>query len=366
MSPAPQVGLLAALVAALLPLGLAAPAHAGPGCLHESGQVAGCDDTNPPLFTAASMSVTVTNGVATVAANATYADADPDPIVYQCAVDGGALAPCGAFPGLAAGSHTMKVRAVDSHDAMTVACELVCPPIYTETAADFTDAQKQFTVTSGGTNPPPGPNGAPETQISGGPQDRITPGNPVSLSPRASVVLTASEAATFNCAINSKKVACQGGVTVLKKLDPGPQVFVAQAVDRDGNFDATPASLTFYVPYDLTPSQGRGWKRVKSRGSFGGAYVSTTRRGAVLTIGAVRAVHEVRLLAPVGPELGTVAVRVGRSAWMKLRLTSAKPRKLRVFELRGAGAARLSGAVQVKALRVPSGGAVAVDALVLR
>ena len=56
-------------------------------------------------------------------------------------------------------------------------------------------------------------------------------------------------------------------------------MFVAQAVDRDGNFDATPASLTFYVPYDLAPSQGRGWKRVKSRGSFAGDYVSTTKQG---------------------------------------------------------------------------------------
>ena len=79
-----------------------------------------------------------------------------------------------------------------------------------------------------------------------------------------------------------------------------------------------------------------------------------------------RAVREVRLIAPVGPKLGTVAVRVGKSAWMKVRLTSAKSRKLRVFELRGAGSARLSGVVQVKALRVPAGGAVAVDAIVAR
>ena len=77
-------------------------------------------------------------------------------------------------------------------------------------------------MTSGGTTPPTGAEGAPETQISGGPHDRITPGKPVSLSPRASVVLTASEPATFNCAINSKKVPCQGGVTVLKKLGAGP------------------------------------------------------------------------------------------------------------------------------------------------
>ena len=51
---------------------------------------------------------------------------------------------------------------------------------------------------------------------------------------------------------------------------------------------------------------------------------------------------------------------------MKVRLKSAKSQKLHVFELRGAGAHRLSGVIQVKALKVPAGGAVAVDAIVAR
>jgi hypothetical protein len=183
----------------------------------------------------------------------------------------------------------------------------------------------------------------PDTQISGGPHDEITPGQPVSLSPRPSVVLTASEPATFNCAINSKRVPCQAGETVLKNLSPGTQVFVAQAVDQAGNFDASPASLTFYVPHDLSP-----------------------RKGAVLTVGAVKGVREVRLIAPVGPKLGKVAIRVGQGSWIKVRLKSAEADRLHVFVLRGTGAKPLSGVMQVKALKVPKGGAVAVDAIVAR
>ena len=361
------VALLVALLAALLPLGLAAPAQASPGCKQE-GQLLACDDTSPPLFTAAAMTVNVANGVATVAAQAIYGDTDTDPIAYQCALDSGAFGPCGSFPGLATGAHTMKVRALDAHDAPIVACELLlCAPLYVESAPDYTDAQKQFTVTPGGSAPPgPGPGGAPETQITGGPQDKITPGQPVSLSRRPTVVLSASEPATFRCAINAQKVPCKGGVTVLDKLKPGTQVFVAQAVDKDGNFDRTPARLTFYVPHNLAPGKSKGWKSVKSRGSYAGDYVSTSRKGALLTLGAVRGVREVRLIAPVGPELGKIAIRVGKGSWMKVWLRSSKSQKLHVFELRGVGSRRLSGVIQVKALKVPAGGAVAVDAIVAR
>ena len=222
------------------------------------------------------------------------------------------------------------------------------------------------TALGGATPSAPGSDGAPETQITDGPHDPITPDQPVSLSRHPSVVLAASEPATFNCAINARKVPCQNGVTVLERLKPGPQVFVAQAVDVDGNFDATPASLTFYVPDNLAPGQGKRWKRVKSHASYAGDYVSTSTKGAVLTVGRVTDIREVRLIAPVGPRLGKVAVRVGTGSWMKARLTSAKPQKLVVFELRGAGAKPLSGVIQVKALKVPAGGAVAVDAIVAR
>ena len=308
----------------------------------------------------------------TVTATASYGTTgDTGAIGYQCRATATATwAPC-VFSGLARGPFDFSIRAVDTADlALTPCVGLLC----TGTEVPDYDATPQtvhVTVTGTGGEAVPrrrhrAPGGAPETQIIGGPHDKITPGQPVSLSRRTTVVLIASGPATFRCAINSKKVPCQGGVTVLKKLAPGPQVFVAQAVDQDGRFDATPASLHFFVPYNLTPEQGKGWTKVKSRGSFAGDYVSTTRRGAVLTVGAVKRVREVRLMAPIGPRLGIVAIRIGKSAWMKVRLKSDKSRKLSVFELRGVGSARLTGVLQVKALRVPAGGAVAVDALVAR
>jgi hypothetical protein len=208
--------------------------------------------------------------------------------------------------------------------------------------------------------------GPPETQISGGPQDDITPNQPVTLSKRPTVKLSASEPSTFHCAINQKKVPCQDGITVLQHLKPGPQVFVAQAVDQAGNFDPTPASLTFYVPHNFKPGQGQGWKKVKSRSSYAGDYVSTTTKGALLHLGKLRGVREVRLIAPIGPKLGKLAIRVGKGSWMKVRLTAPTSQRLHVFELRSLDASPLDGVIQVKALKVPRGGAVAVDAIVAR
>ncbi len=206
----------------------------------------------------------------------------------------------------------------------------------------------------------------PQTQISGGPKDAITPGQPVTLTKNPTVRLSASEPSTFNCAINAKKVHCQEGATVLAHLKPGPQVFVAQAVDRAGNFDASPAVLTFYVPHNFKPGQGKDWKKVKSRSSYAGDYASTTKKGAVLRLGRLRGIREVRLIAPVGPRLGKVAVKIGRSPWMKVRLKAAKAQRLHVFELRGPDARAIRGKILVKALKVPPGGAVAVDAIVAR
>jgi hypothetical protein len=138
-------------------------------------------------------------------------------------------------------------------------------------------------------------------------------------------------------------------------------VFVAQAVDRDGNFDATPATLTFYVPVNLQPAQGQGWKRVKDRGAYSGDYVSATAKGALLTL-SLGKVRELRLIAPTGPELGKVAIRVGNSSWAKVSLKSAKAQNLQEFVIRGAGSGPVGGKVQIKAVK----GSVAIDALVAR
>jgi hypothetical protein len=370
-SPARRTALLAlaALVAALLSVLVPeGPAQASASCTQENGipLVSACDDERAPVTGAASFQV---NGsTISVSATADHTDSDPDPIGFQCQLDGtGTWGGC-TFTGVGNGGHTVGIRAVDLADvAITPLCRspFDCPLTGFAEVADVDATPTVVNVAVGGGGPPPpGPGGAPETQISGGPSDRLSPGSPVALTRRPTVVLASSEPAAYNCAINAKKVRCHDGVNVLKGLKPGTQIFVAQAVARDGRFDATPASFTFYVPIDL--KAGRDWNRVRSKGSFGGDYLTTARRGAVLNVGRVKGVREVRLLAPTGPRLGKVGVRVGHGKWKKVDLRTPKARKLRVFVVRAPGSEARSGRIQIKAFKVPAGGAVAVDALVAR
>ena len=86
----------------------------------------------------------------------------------------------------------------------------------------------------------------------------------------------------------------------------------------------------------------------------------------VLTLGALKGVRELRLVAPTGPNLGKVAIRIGHGKWRKVSLRSAKRQKVKVFEIRRPGSHSASGSIQIKAVKVPAGGAVAVDAIVAR
>ena len=213
--------------------------------------------------------------------------------------------------------------------------------------------------------PAPGPDGDPETAISGGPRDKLTPGSPVTLTRHLGFCLQSSEPANFRCALNGRQIDCRPGTNVLPgRLKPGRQLLVAQAVDQDSRFDRTPAQLVFYVPLNLKPT--KSWRKVRSRGSYAGDYVATGRPGAVLLLGPVKGVHELRLFAPTGPRLGTIAVRIGHGRWRTIDLRAKRSRQLKVFEVRPPGSRPASGVIQIKALTVPRGGVVAVDALVAR
>ncbi len=371
-SPVRRTVLLAliGLAAGLLPVvATVAPAEASASCKDERALPfpVGCDDENPPVTDEVTLSVS--GATLTATASAHFTDTDADTLGYQCQLDGASWTACypvASFSNLSAGAHTLAVRAVDVEDnARPGACDLAdCSPEVPD--YDATPQTASATIGSGGGGGlPGGPNGEPETQISG-PHDRITPGAPVALSRSPQVTLASSEPATFNCAVNARKIPCRAGVNVLTGLKPGNQVLVAQAVDSDGNYDATPASFTFYVPVNLKPGQRTGWKAVKSRRAYAGDYVSTSIRGAVLTVGSVKGVREVRLIAPTGPKLGKVAVRVGHGKWQKVDLKSAKAKQLEVFVIRGPRSGPVSGAIQIQALKVPSGGVVAVDAIVAR
>jgi hypothetical protein len=375
MLPRLLAGGLLIAVAAGLPVVVATggPASATSACKSEAGPIPAlaCDDENPPVTGLASGAVD--GGTVTVTTTASYTDADTDPIGFECQLQGaGPWGSC-TVPSLAAGTYSIAIRAVDIADTALTRCsdpQILCSgaevPDHDATPATVSvtvNAGGGGTVTPGGpTDPGSGPvNTAPETIITGGPADRLTPSAPVVLSRHPQLFLSSNGPATFNCAINVHKVPCHAGLNTFKKLKPGPQVFVAQAVNASGDFDRTPASLTFYLPINV--KAGQGWRTVKSKGAYAGDYVTTKGRGSPLTVAKVRGVRELRVIAPTGPELGVLLVRVGGSKWMKVDLRSATARKLHVFVVRGSGARPLSGAVEV---RGRGSGPVAIDAFVAR
>jgi len=119
-------------------------------------------------------------------------------------------------------------------------------------------------------------------------------------------------------------------------------------------------TLDFFVPTNLQP---RGaWKRATGHHYFRGDFVRTSAAGATLSGGVYKHVHEVRLIAPSGPKLGVVAVRVGNGPWIKVDLHGTKDQAVHSYEVRSPTSKAASGAVQIKAVS----GSVAVDAIVAR
>jgi hypothetical protein len=154
-------------------------------------------------------------------------------------------------------------------------------------------------------------------------------------------------------------------VVSLAKLESGPQELSARAVDPAGNADPTPATTTFFVPANIKASRGSGWKRVRRADAYDGDLVRAADVGATLRIGGQRNVREVRLIAPAGPRLGRVQVRVGRSRWYTVNL-SGKATPQKTYVVRNQYAPLQSGAILIRVLSLPSGGSVQLDALVAR
>ena len=78
----------------------------------------------------------------------------------------------------------------------------------------------------------------------------------------------------------------------------------------------------------------------------------------------MRNIREIRLLAPAGPTLGKVAIRVGRGQWFPVNLRSSRPQRLKVYQARPALSGMLSGVLQVRV--VSHGKPVRVDAVAAR
>jgi hypothetical protein len=156
---------------------------------------------NPTTNTSASFTFT-----ATPSAGATF----------QCAMDAAPFATCTSpqnYTGLAVGSHTFQVRAVNT------------------AGPDATPAS--FTWTISGT--------APETAITSSPSNPTT-----STSASFTFTATPSAGATFQCALDAAAFATCTSPRNLTGLAVGSHTFQVRAVNASGT-DATPASFTWTI-----------------------------------------------------------------------------------------------------------------------
>jgi hypothetical protein len=355
---------------ALQVMATAAPAQAA-GCQAET-TLGTCDDVTPPDTTLVAIRPAL-SPAGYVRASTVSVDfagvpndaSDTGQLGFECqlyntAAPPAAWQPCQsgqAFTGLgdtAAAPYTFRVRAVDTTDAGVICPTLLC--LADEPDVDPTPATATIRVDTT----------VPNTFITRTPQDDIRPDWPVVPTRSTEVGLNSNEsAAAFVCTLNDEPLPCAQGRVTLEDLTSGPQDFTAQAVDAAGNADPSPSSTTFYVPRNIKASSGSGWRRVRDSGAFDGDLVRAKRVGATLRIGGQRKVHELRLIAPAGPRLGRIQVRVGRSQWYTVDL-SGKAARQKTYVVRDQYAPPQSGAIMIRVLSLPRGGSVQLDALVAR
>jgi hypothetical protein len=387
--------LAAAVVAGVVTLvGPAAPAAAAacdPGSQSEvhSGfpLEVGCDDVTPPETTMTSVSPEVSSQGYVSSKNVTftftgaYTDAEANaspahPIGLECQLYNTVTAPA-AWQSCDSGTfttpvldestsvpYTFRVRAFDVQDRAIVACDddftdgcpSLAPGEEVVPDEDPSPATRTFKVDTT----------APNTFITRGPVDSIRPDWPVTTTASPQLALNSNESGSYQCTLNGKPVACADGMMTLRDLSPGSKTFEARAVDAAGNTDPTPATLKFFVPANIKNSKRSDWKRVKAGGYFGGDYLEARTVGATLRIKGQRNVREVRLLAPAGPKLGKLEVRVGRSQWYTVDLHSKSAVRQKVYLVRNEFTPLQDGTIQIRVKKLRPGWSVVVDALVAR
>ena len=328
-----HVGLLALLAGALVPIG-AAPAAASPGCTDETRPPLvpglplpggdGCDDSTPPETavvpsTAPNAAGYVSVSSMSLAVTVQVGDGDAGPFGVECRLTGPAQAhdwkPCTSpvtYAGLPDGAYSFAARAVDLGDrALTPDDGL--PPTVTDTPdEDPTPATLAWTQDTK----------APFVFVTQSAYDEQTPTQPVVTSDPVPIRLNSSEAGSgFECTDNADPVPCAGPRWELAGPRAGRHVIRARTVDRAGNASAWSDPVEFFVPRDL--ARARGWRKVRDDGYVGGDALRATRRGVRLVVPRAT-VGELRLLAPRGPGLGKVRMRVGRRDWHVVDLSGSR------------------------------------------
>ena len=184
---------------------------------------------------------------------------------------------------------------------------------------------------------------APRGLIVGGPYDNLTPEFPVLWSRTTKYTLGSSEqGVSAICALNAKSVPCTPGVTTLSNLQAGTKTFTMQLKDKADNLDPTVRSKKFTVPYNLLGTAGERlhWKRGFDSSYFSGDYLETKQKGASLSKNV--SFHELRLLVPKGPGLGSFRVKMG-DFYFRIINESSSTVKHEVVVLRGPQSTLMSG-----------------------
>ena len=365
---------LALAASTLLAMG-AAPAGATPGCTDESQPKDpilglptgdGCDDDTPPdTLVTASAPPNAAGFVATASQTFTFgsrvSDGDTGPFGFECKLTGGAQAhdwqACASpvtVSGLAdasAGAYVFEVRAVDLGDRARTPDNVLVPPSVTDTPdEDPTPASVAWGQDTK----------APFVFVSRGAYDEETPTQPVMTSATVPLRLNSSEAGSaFECTDNGTPTTCTGPRWEMARPRPGRHVVTARAIDRAGNASAWSKPVEFFVPDNLTRS--RGWRKVRGDGYFRGDALRAEKRGARLVLPRAK-VGELRLIAPTGPGLGKVRLRVGRRDWHVVDLAGRRT-ALMQFTVIDRYSGMRSGRITIESL---SSKPVVVDAVVAR
>jgi hypothetical protein len=360
-----------------LTVAVAPAAEAADSCTSEQGTlgpIGACDDTDPPDTTITGTDPRLQDGwvratSVSISFGGAYDDADTDPISFECQFDqpassttwqactspftAGDLTPNRATP------YTFRVRAVDSADD---AIDLASPVFGGTDVPDYDQTAAEVSFTAD--DVAPNTFGFLRTTYA----DESGFDGPMLVAPRARLRLQSTQGSRYRCALDGTPIACHDGLTTLRGLTAGWRRFTAAAVDPAGNVDPSPFAQRFFVPRDLVAADAaRGshgeWRRFRDPGAFGGDYLESSTYGAVLAF-PVRGVREIRLLAPAGPQLGRVAIRVGRGRWYPVDLRSDDTQRLRVYQVRDALSPRVAGTLQVRVLS--HGRPVRVDAVSAR
>lgn len=338
---AARLGLAALVAGALVPI-TATPSGATPGCLDETPPSTpspipglppvvtadGCDDDTPPdtvvsASPAPNAAGLVASATMTLTVRAVVSDADAGPFALECRLTGPAQAhdwrACTSpvtytgLPDAAAGAYVFQARAVDTGDAAINPDD----PLIPGTVADTPDLDPTPASVVWGQDTK-----APFVFVTSTTYDADTPTQPVVTTPTVPIRLNSSEAgSSIECTDNGEAVPCTAGRWELREPRAGRHVVSARAIDRAGNAGAWSAPVEFFVPKNLTRS--RGWKKELNKNWFRGDALSAKKRGTRLVLPRTK-VGELRLVAPSGPGLGKVRIRVGKRAWHVVNLAGPK------------------------------------------